>query len=369
MSKKRILYVSPGLPIGGAEKFLVMIANAFSKHTAHQVIVSLSDNNQIQAEFDPSIDIKIIIRKSRFSISPLFEFRKVIKEEKPDVIFCINFFSYIFMKIARFGLPANEKVFISYQSTIHLNKKEHYLHKIYAKTLGKNDFIIMTSRNQAAYTAENYNIPQSHFTTLINGVDIERWKLAPDDKDRKAIRERYHIPDDAIVIVQPAKFRPEKNHTGAIRALDILHNKYNCKAYLMFVGDGPLLEATQEIAAKNKVSPYIKFAGMQTDIRPFYWAGDLGTLTSNAIETFSFATLEAMACGLPCVLTRIGGADEMIIEGKTGFLSDTTDEGIAAAWFKGLNHTFSKQVLNDHVNEKYSSARMIDNYKKIVLDE
>jgi glycosyltransferase involved in cell wall biosynthesis len=59
---------------------------------------------------------------------------------------------------------------------------------------------------------------------------------------------------------------------------------------------------------------------MQASVRPFYWMADAFTLSSDRVETVSLAALEAMFTGLPCILTNIGGAREMIIEGINGLL-------------------------------------------------
>jgi L-malate glycosyltransferase len=59
--------------------------------------------------------------------------------------------------------------------------------------------------------------------------------------------------------------------------------------------------------------------GFQADVRPFVAACDVMALVSHAVETFSLATLEAMALGRPVVMSRIGGAEEQVTEGHNGY--------------------------------------------------
>jgi glycosyltransferase involved in cell wall biosynthesis len=366
MELKKIIYIAPGLPVGGAEKFLVSLSNSLLNQTSRQIIVSLSDNNPLEKEFDPSIDIIKLPRQSRWSLKPLLALRKCLKKEKPDIIFCLNFFSYIFVRIARLGIASKEKLFISYHSTIHLNKKEHYLHKIFFATLNKNFRILTVSENQARYTSSAYNVPASYFKTILNGVDTGYWKLPTSDMEYAHVRKQLDIPSTSNVIILTAGFRAEKNHFGAINALSILHNDFNEKAYLLFVGDGHLSKEIREHAKASPVAEYVKFAGLQKDVRPYYWSANLFTLCSTSVETFSIAALEAMACGLPAVLTEIGGASEMIEEGKNGFLCQPTDRDIAENWHKALITSFSKSDIHKHIEKYFSLEKMISAYIEVL---
>jgi glycosyltransferase involved in cell wall biosynthesis len=106
------------------------------------------------------------------------------------------------------------------------------------------------------------------------------------------------------------------------------------------------------------------FTGYVPDVRQVYWMSDLFTLTSNRVETFSIAALEAMSCGLPAVITNIGGATEMVFDGENGFLSGTDAESIASTWSKALDHTFSAKDIRAIVREKFDQERMTMEYKQ-----
>jgi glycosyltransferase involved in cell wall biosynthesis len=110
----------------------------------------------------------------------------------------------------------------------------------------------------------------------------------------------------------------------------------------------------------------VKFAGLQSDLRPFYWSSDLFTLTSTNVETFSVAALEGMACGLPAVLTDIGGASEMIDPDINGLLTGTSDEAIAAAWNKALSGEYSKEKIHKYIDENFNAEKMISRYAKMM---
>jgi glycosyltransferase involved in cell wall biosynthesis len=216
--------------------------------------------------------------------------------------------------------------------------------------------------NQAKYTADRYRIPVHSFKTIYNGINTGRWTLPVDNTERSRIRAEYQMPADAKVIILTAAFRVEKNHIGAVRALDILHKNYPCKPYLLLVGSGVTLKNIRKLVTELKLQEYVKFTDIQKDVRPFYWASDLFTLCSTSVETFSIAALEAMGCGLPCVLTDIGGASEMIMDGVNGYLCKPDEKDIAQTWLKVLNGNFSGEVIYDYVSQRFGLDKMLKEY-------
>jgi glycosyltransferase involved in cell wall biosynthesis len=74
-----------------------------------------------------------------------------------------------------------------------------------------------------------------------------------------------------------------------------------------------------------------------------------------------------MACGLPLVLTDIGGANEMIVEGLNGYLSKTDDQDIALNWFKALSNNFSAGNIHGYAKQNFNADRMTQEYKEYLI--
>jgi glycosyltransferase involved in cell wall biosynthesis len=140
--------------------------------------------------------------------------------------------------------------------------------------------------------------------------------------------------------------------------------------FLLFVGTGAEERITYltGIASKLKILNNVRFCGAQDDVRPFYEAADLFTLTSNN-ETFSIAALEAMSMGLPCVLADIGGAREMIVDGMNGRLVlPNNAKSIASGWASIIDNrmTYDSRKIRSYVIDHFSITECAEKYSNLL---
>jgi glycosyltransferase involved in cell wall biosynthesis len=364
MKRKKILYLAPALPVGGAEMFLASLCNGLSKDDITQMVVSLSENAPMKTAFDPSFDLRILHRKGRFDTGPTKELRALIKREQPDLIFCLNFFAFFFARISARGADRHIPYIISYHSTKHVNGKDHMMHRIFPKLMRDIDKVVMVSTTQEEYTLKTYGIPRKRSLVIHNGIDPEHWSVAPPDFDKAAFRSGLGMTENIPVIAMTAAFREEKNHAEAIRALELLRSEHGRDAYFLLIGAGPLMEEVRTQAEASVMASRIIFAGPQKDVRPYLWSSNLFTLTSLS-ETFSMAALEAMGCGLPCVLTSIGGAAEMIEPGKNGSICLSNKNDLARAWHEALATNYDPVAIHDLIRNRFTRKKMMDGYRQV----
>jgi glycosyltransferase involved in cell wall biosynthesis len=138
--------------------------------------------------------------------------------------------------------------------------------------------------------------------------------------DRDEIRRRWGIGPADIVLGCVARLEPQKNPLF----LPPLLSRLPRHVRLVWVGDGSQMEALRKRAAEHGVSDRVLLPGWQHAARSLLSAFDIFVLPS-LYEGFPFAILEAMAAGLPSVVSDVDGVGEAMIDGQTGFLCRPND--------------------------------------------
>lgn len=184
--------------------------------------------------------------------------------------------------------------------------------------------IIAVSESVKNDILANYDVAEEKIAVLYNGVDPHRFHPSNSLEHRSAVRRRWNIPLDApLVLFVGSGFRRK----GLDRLMSAWSLPQVSKIYLLVVGADARIDRYQAWA--NSIAPgKVLFAGHQPNIENYYGAADLLALPSLQ-EAFGNVVLEALAAGLPVVVSRNVGAAELL----TGLLlegiidqPDHTDE-------------------------------------------
>ena len=136
-------------------------------------------------------------------------------------------------------------------------------------------------------------------------------------------------PKGEKLIVHVSNFRPVKRVAAVIEVFAQVTSRVPSR--LLMIGDGPDAGEAAQVARSLGVSDRVVFLGEQDQVVPLLSVSDVFLLPSSQ-ESFGLAALEAMACGLPVVASRVGGLAELVEEGVSGFLRPPHDlRGMADA--------------------------------------
>lgn len=179
-------------------------------------------------------------------------------------------------------------------------------------------FLAIGKLNAELY--RHFGVPDEAIFTAPYCVDNDFFskRAAAQTANARRLRQELGIRGDDTVFLFMAKFIDRKRPLDLIDAAAKNHAAGN--SHVIFVGDGALLETCRNTITANKLTN-VHLAGFknQSELPTYYAAADVLVLPSE-YETWGLVLNEAMACGLPCIVSdACGAAADMILEGKTGF--------------------------------------------------
>jgi glycosyltransferase involved in cell wall biosynthesis len=221
------------------------------------------------------------------------------------------------------------------------------------------DRIVAVCARVADSLVEQKGIPARKIATIPNAVCPEHF---PDDGGLET-RLELKISSDAPVVGFVGRFFPEKNLFHFLQALVRVRASSPAMVGLL-VGDGPLFEETQAQAETLGLARSLRFTGFREDISRLLAAMDVFVLPS-ATEGLSMTLLEAMAAGKPAVVSTVGGSQEAVVDGVTGFTvspgdPDRLGEAIARLLAEPESRRRMGEAARQRVAREFSSERQVE---------
>lgn len=249
--------------------------------------------------------------------------KSIIKEFKPHVIH-----AHAATVAGYVGLILKKKYNLPLVCSLRgddINKYPYYSRltmSLTKKLLSKADQLLSVS-NDLKVIANTIARPKREIRVVYNGCDLGNFTYS--EKDRTNIRNKLGFSKKAKAIIFVGSIYKEKGIFELISAFIRLNLRYPC-LHLIIVGDGPKRLALNGIVSSNNLNEKVHLVGVKpyVEISKFLSASDIFVLPTYA-EGLPNVVLEAMACNLPVVATRVGGIPEVIEEGKNGILINKKD--------------------------------------------
>lgn len=247
-----------------------------------------------------------------------------IKQEKIDYIHCNTPTGGILGRLA--GKKCKVKKVIYQAHGFHFYKgapkKNRLVYYPVEKWLAKyTDALITINKEDFELASKKFRLRNNGKVYYVAGVGIDTNQYLSDGKLRDEKRAELNIPLDAFVVISVGELNENKNNKVIISALEKLKNK---NIHYILCGVGDKKEALKEMAESSGVSENVHFLGYRTDIKALYNASDCFVMPSYR-EGLSRSAMEAMASGLPCILSDIRGNRDLIENGSGGFLCKPDD--------------------------------------------
>jgi glycosyltransferase involved in cell wall biosynthesis len=265
----------------------------------------------------PGVDWRLIPQMSR-----------EIRSRRIDVIHAHQYTPFFYSSLAaRLSRPLPRVIFTEHGRHFPdvVSSRRRFVNRLLFERLA--DEVTAVCDFSARALADNDGFSKARIKVIPNGITLDRY--TPVD-DRAGLRGRLGLAPDRRYVTVVARFHPVKDHATLLRAFQAVARATH-DVDLLLVGDGPLRGVLEQQAHALGIAPRVHMVGVQSNVPDWLRASDIFTLCSVS-EAASITLLEAMACGLPCVVTAVGGNPELVRDGQDGLLVARGDaQGLGSA--------------------------------------
>lgn len=189
-----------------------------------------------------------------------------------------------------------------------------------------------------------HGVDSDRVSTVHNSIDPAPWQVSI---NVDALRTELCLPKDALCVGTLAHLTPRKGHRDLLDAIPSIL-KAAPSAYFLWAGNGVLESDLRAKVHSMGLQDRVRFLGYRQDAPMLHRLFDLFVLPSY-VEGLPLVLLEAMACGKPCVATRVAGSPELVEDETTGILVDAGD-------FRGLASAISRLLCDPGLRESMGGA-------------
>ena len=366
-----IAHVIYRLDVGGLENGLVNIINRIPEDRYRHVIISLTELSDFKRRINRK-DVDCIALHKRPGNDPrmIWNLWRLFRKLRPAIVHSRNLAALdaqLPAWLAGVGCRIHGEHGLDVHDLDGTRRKYRWIRRFYRPLVHR---YVPLSRQLGDYLSRQVGVADEKIRLICNGVDIERFRPGP-QKQRDSILPHGFADPDSIVIGSVGRLEPVKDQLTLVRAFIelCLRRPQDTRLRLVLIGDGSLRQELESLVAQGDIGKRVWLAGSAENVPQLLQAMDVFVLPSLA-EGISNTILEAMACGLPVVATRVGGNEELVVEGETGFLVPRADPGAMA---ETLLHYLDDDTLRDRhgaaarrrVEKNFSIHGMVNRYLEV----
>lgn len=312
----RILLIITGLGLGGAERQVVDLADAFVSCGNDVLIVALTGKVVVQPS---SCKVRIQLINMRKTIvgfvSAYMQLRKVISTFRPEVVHSHMVHANLISRLLRLSVYIPRLICTAHST----NEGGELRMWAYRLTDSLADLSTNVSAEAVAAFVAHGAVAPGRMISVSNGIDTDRFAL--DRFAGEVVRNQMNVDPEVKIILAVGRLTKAKDYPSLLNAYRSLDNSV-VRTQLWIVGDGELWHELQNLVSMLSLNDNVRFLGVRHDVQNLMSAADVFVLSS-AWEGFGLVVAEAMACECVVVATDCGGVREVL--GEIGYLVKPSD--------------------------------------------
>jgi glycosyltransferase involved in cell wall biosynthesis len=349
----KVHHILDSLEVGGAERLVVALAMEQKRRGYEVTVHSLHGAGPLEEDLR-NAGVRVAAHGGRGLAKLIRSVRAALSAERPDVVHCHNLHATVA------GAPAARLSGVRrIISTRHGSSRVAFVKeaKFWAAARYCQWVVAVSQPARGALGSFALSFPQK-LTVVANGAILSKGGAGEAPPPR----------DAGFLIVSVGRLTREKDYPNLVEAFAAARRKIP-DARLRIVGEGAERGAVEAAIARHGAGDAVLLAGYQGNIREWLREADVFCLASNA-EGLPVALLEAMAAGLPAVVTDAGGMPQVVDEAGCGIVVPRGDaEALAAALVELARDSERRREMGRRARAafeaKYTIARMADDYEKL----
>ena len=361
MTAARITHIVTDLEIGGAEIMLTNLLSAMDRELFEPEVIALSDRGPLALRIE-AMDIPVRtlgMKRGSARLSDLMRLARWLRQSRPMFIqtwmYHANLAGGLAAKVA-VGVPVVWGIHASHLERKTTRWRTRKMIELSARLSRWLPERIVYCSESSHILHESLGYAEDKMSIIPNGFDIETF--VPDPAARTRLRAELGLAEETPLVGMVARFDPQKDHENFLQAAARLRAELPETRFVMcgagVTEDNAVLMAW---AGKYGVRDYCHALGSRKDTAQLLAGLDVASTASSYGEAFPMVVGEAMACGVPCVVTDIG--DSSMIVGDTGRSVPPHDpRALAGAWAEILRLGAEKRARLSFAARK----RIADHY-------
>ena len=348
----KILYVITTTCVGGAEQSMAQLAAYMKQQKATVEIVSLRTPGAVGVQLaKEGFKVHTLDMENIPTPMQVFKLRQIITTFQPDLVHAMLYSAIEMCRVLRYVTK------FRLVTTPHFDmSKQPYLLQALDRTLKSMDAMSFAeSLYTAQYLIGHQKYLKSRVYLLPNSIDRKRF--ARDFTKRQQIRAKWGVSMRETVFICVGRLAPEKNQILLLKAFKKMLAKHP-SARVVLVGDGPERNNLELFVTSNDLTGKVIFEGEKTQVDVFLSGADVFVLPSN-IESLPLALLEALAAGLPCLVSKVGDVPLFVKHGRSGFVFKPGDETM-------LSCVMTELAVNEPLRKKMGEISLQIAEKKLI---
>lgn len=365
--RRIVICINDITEVGGAEQFIENLSRRIRSDRFAVTVLSLRrKGSRGRAIENNGWDVRAL---NLSSIHPANTYEAVraisaqLRKIDPDGIVSFLFASNLFVRIANFW--HNYPLAIVEQNLyVNRNLWQRVVNNVLVRST---DEIIAISESVRRFLIRTERLPPDTLSVIPNGIDLDEFQS--DDDTVATLPPDVEIDPGSEIIISVASLTEQKGHVYLLEAFREILSEYPEEVELLLVGDGELEDRLKDLSRSLKIDSSVHFLGNRNDVSRLLTLADLYVMPS-LWEGQGMSLQEAMASGLPCVVSDIDTFDEFIDPGNNGLLSRVKDpESLADQVLRVLRDDRLKNRLGrnarDTVKRRFDLDKVARQYESL----